>query len=84
MIVYVDSMYHCHTTNPDGTLREVEESFFNGKCKTLIEGYCYDDSRGHASIYPWKPLNELAAAQRQYELDQAVLQAAYEEGVNSV
>ena len=67
MKVYVDSEFHCHTSNPDGTFREVNHPFFDGKCKTSIEGYCYDDSKGSPAIYPWKPYEELDNAQRQYE-----------------
>lgn len=69
-MVYVDSEHHCHTTNPDGNFREVEHPFFNGKCQTWIEGYCYDDSNGYAAIYPFKPSSELETAQREYERNQ--------------
>ena len=91
MIVYVDSNYHCHTTNIEGTLREVEHFFFNDKCDTFIEGYCYDNSEGYVQIYPWKPFKELDSAQRDYErqlvtqyetelaeLDAALLEAQYQ------
>lgn len=70
MKVYVDSEYHCHTTNPDGTFREVdnrETEFFDEKCESFIEGYCYDDSKGYPAIYPWKDYSKLDAAQREYE-----------------
>jgi hypothetical protein len=67
MKIYVDSEYHCHTTNPDGTFREVEHPFFDGRCATFIEGYCYDDSKGYVQIYPWKNFDELDADQREYE-----------------
>lgn len=89
--IYVDSLYHCHRID-DGTMTAVETDFFIGKCDTWVEGYCYDTSKGYTRIYPWQPLTELEAAQTQYELDQeelltdyqAELQAAYQEGVNSV
>ena len=84
MKIYIDSKHHCHTTNPDAVFREVETDFFDGKCTEFIEGHCYEIKENSTAIYPWKPYNELAAAQVQYELDQAALQAAYEEGVNSV
>ena len=84
MKIYVDINFHCHTTNPDGTFREIETDFFEGKCKTLIDGYCYDDRRAYVQIYPWKDFSELDAAQTQYEYDMAELQNAYREGVNSV
>lgn len=66
-MIYVDSEYHCHTTNSEGNFREVETEFFDGKCQTFIEGFCYDDSKGYVHIYPWKPISELDAAQRKYE-----------------
>ena len=42
--VYIDSEFKCHTTNPDGTFREIVLSedariFFANKCATFIEGY---------------------------------------------
>lgn len=80
--IYVDSLCHCHRID-DGTMTAVETEFFIGKCDTWVEGYCYDTSKGYVQIYPWKPLNELEAAQAQYERDNAELQAAYQEGVNS-
>lgn len=83
MKVYVDYEYRCHTTNPDGNFREIDDEFFNNKCATFIDGFCYDDSKGYVQIYSWKPYNELAAAQAQYELDMAEAAAAYQEGVNS-
>ena len=83
MKVYIDNEYKCHTNNPDGAYREVEHPMFDGKCQAYIEGFCYDDSKGYVQIYPWKDLDELAAAQAQYEADLADAAAAYREGVNS-
>lgn len=40
MTIYLDDDYKCHTEN-DGTMREVETDFFDGKCKEFIEGYRY-------------------------------------------
>lgn len=42
--IYIDSDFKCHTTNPDGTFREIVLServskFFAGKCTAFIEGY---------------------------------------------
>ena len=95
MIVYVDSEYRCHTTNPDGTFREIEADFFDGKCQTFIEGYRFVPSweswtRSDGVVFhgemiaPFKPYSEMEAAQRQYEADQTELLEAYQEGVNSV
>lgn len=41
MIIYIDSDYRCHTSNPEGTYREFDVSYFDNKCTTLIEGYRY-------------------------------------------
>ena len=83
MKIYVDSEYHCHVTNPNGAFREIENDFFNGMCRTAVEGYCYDDSKGYVQIYPWKLNDQLEAAQAQYEIDLAEAADAYQEGVNS-
>lgn len=80
--IYYDSLCHCHRID-NGTMTAVETDFFIGKCDTWVEGFCYDTGKGYVQIYPWKPLNELEAAQAQYERDHAELQAAYQEGVNS-
>jgi len=96
-MIYIDSEFKCHTSNPDGIFREVETDHFNGKCDTFIEGHCYDDSKGYVQIYPWKDYDELDAEQREYErqlleeyeaaLENSVpiseLEAAYQKGVNS-
>lgn len=95
MKIYIDSKYKCHTTNPDGTFREIETDFFDGKCQTFIEGYRFVPSweswtRSDGVVFhgemiaPFKPYSELEAAQRQYEADQTELLEAYQEGVNSV
>lgn len=43
-LIYIDDDFKCHTTNPDGTFREVVLSdsariFFSDKCTAFIEGY---------------------------------------------
>lgn len=88
MKIYVDSDFHCHTTNPDGVCREVETDFFDDKCNTLpcaalVEGYCCKIEEKIIAFYPWKNFDELAAAQAQYEADLAEAAAAYQEGVDS-
>ena len=65
MKIYIDSEFKCHTTNPDGSFREVENAFFDGKCHEFIEGYRYDPDNGRCA--PWKSLSELDNAQREYE-----------------
>ena len=77
MKVYIDNDYKCHVTD-DGGMREIEASFFDGKCETFIEGYRYvpegeswtrsDGVEFHGEmITPWKPYAELDEAQRVYE-----------------
>lgn len=85
-MVYVDNSFHCHAENPGGTYTPIETDFFDGKCRTFVEGHCAElnDDGTIKQIYPWKPSSELAAAQAQYERDMAELAAAYREGVNSV
>ena len=84
MRIYVDLEFKCHTSNDDGSFREVilsdnARAFFTDKCTAFIEGYrlkpegeswVRDDGEvffGGEMITPWKPYNELDAAQRQYE-----------------
>ena len=78
--VYIDKEYKCHICD-DGTMTAVETDFFDGKCDAFVEGYLCGPGK---MIAPWKPYSELAAAQRQYELDRASLEEAYREGVNSL
>lgn len=94
--IYIDFDYRCHVTN-DGTMTAVETDFFDGKCDTFVEGYCYDTRNGYVQIYPVKPFGELDAAQREYErklleeyeaalaesVPLSALEEAYREGVNS-
>lgn len=77
MKIYIDNDYKCHASN-NGTKREFEVPFFDGKCTAFIEGYRYVPQgetwtrsdgvqfRGEM-ISPWKDYNILAAAQAQYE-----------------
>lgn len=64
--IYVDSNHHCHVTD-DGTMTAVETDFFDGKCNTFVEGYCYEIKENSHAVYPWKPYSELDAAQREHE-----------------
>ena len=78
--IYIDTENKCHIYN-DGTMTAVETDFFDGKCDAFVEGYrCIPEKM----TAPWKPYSELAAAQRQYELDRASLEEAYRGGVNSL
>lgn len=96
MRIYIEPIdFKCHTTNPDGTFLEMETSFFDGKCQTFIEGYRfvpsdYSWTRSDGTVFhgemiaPFKPYDQLAAAQAQYEADMAEAANAYQEGVDSV
>ena len=64
--IYIDSDFKCHTSN-DGTMTAVETDFFDGKCDSFVEGYCYEVREHGTAIYPWKPYSELDDAQREYE-----------------
>ena len=77
MTIYLDNDYKCHVNN-DGTMREVETDFFNGKCPEFIEGYRFVPSgetweREDREVFygemvaPWKPYGQLAACQSVYE-----------------
>lgn len=78
MKIYIDSDYKCHVSN-DGTMREFDVAFFNGKCAEFIEGYRYTpdgetwtgkDGVECSGTSPWKPYAELAKAQAEYESEQ--------------
>jgi hypothetical protein len=94
MIIYLDSDFRCHLAN-DGTMKEVETDFFNGKCDAFIEGYRFvpageiwvrDDDVEFVGemIAPARDYSILAELQEQYEEILAEAHAAYENGVNSI
>lgn len=77
MTIYIDTDYKCHTA-PGSGLTAVETDAFTGKCITYIEGYRFVPSdstwvRSDGAVFqgemmsPWKPWDELDAAQREYE-----------------
>lgn len=80
MKIYIDYDYKCHVLN-DGTMREFDVPFFDGKCDIFIEGYRYvppDETweredgeifRGEM-ISPWKDYSELYLDQLEYEVEQ--------------
>lgn len=79
-MIYIDSVFKCHTTD-DGTMTPVETDFFDGKCPEFIEGYRFvpagESWTRHDGVVfqgemiaPWKPWSELDKAQREYERDQ--------------
>lgn len=75
--IFLDSDFKCHIAN-GGTMLPVETDAFDGKCDTYIEGYRFIPSgetwvredgiefQGEM-VAPWKPYEELDAAQREYE-----------------
>ena len=75
--IYLDSDFKCHVSD-DGTLTPVETDFFDGKCAAFVEGYRFvpagqNWTRSDGAVFrgemiaPWKPWEELDAAQREYE-----------------
>ena len=40
MKIYIDREFKCHVSS-DGTMREFDVPFFDGKCITFVEGYRY-------------------------------------------
>lgn len=78
--IYIDSEFKCHISN-DGTMTAMETDFFDSKCNTYIEGYRFVPGgktwvREDGAVFtgemiaPWKPWDELDAAQREYEREQ--------------
>lgn len=77
MKIYIDDNFKCYSVN-DGTLREVEDDFFNGKCADFIEGVRFVPegekwTREDGEVFEGKMISfckdstELDAAQREYE-----------------
>ena len=91
MTIYIDSDYKCHTSPADG-LTAAETDIFDGKCDAYIEGYRFVPSgytwaRDDGTVFtgemlsPWKPWQELDAAQREYERQQL---ASYEAALSEI
>ena len=88
--LYIDTEFKLHTSN-DGTMASVDTDFFDGKCDVYVEGFRFVPYgrrwvRSDGVVFegemiaPWKPYNELQAAQKQYEkdlADRADLEAAF-------
>lgn len=99
--IYIDSEFKCHANNADGAYKKINTDFFNDKCDTFVEGYRFVPSgetwiRDDGVIFhgemisPFKPYDDLASAQHEYErallaeykaelaaLDAALLDAQY-------
>lgn len=80
MTIYIDTNYKCHTAQSPG-LTAIETTAFDGKCAAYIEGYRFVPAgaswvRSDGTVFrgemisPWKPWDELDAAQREYEREQ--------------
>lgn len=78
--IYIDSDHRCHTVD-DGTRKAVETDCFDDKCDAFVEGHCYEVSENGVAKYPWKPYDQLEAAQAQYEAMLTDMDQAYAEGV---
>ena len=79
MKIYIDSDCKCHVSD-DGSMREFDVPFFDGKCDEFIEGYRYVPegetwTRSDSTVFsgemiaPWKDYDELYRAQAEYEHD---------------
>ena len=76
MRIYIDADFKCHTVN-DGTMRELDVSFFDNTCPEWIERYSYVPA-GETwvredgvmctgeMVSPWKDLSDAYAAQTAY------------------
>ena len=75
--IYIDSEFKCHIELVDA-IATLKTDFFDDKCKEFIEGYRFvpdgqmwtrEDGVVFTGemIVPWKPYDELDAAQREYE-----------------
>lgn len=96
--IYIDSSFKCNTSTAEG-LTQIETDAFDGKCDAYIEGYRFIPAgqtwtRADGVIFsgemiaPWKPWDELDAAQREYEREQyqtvVVQNAEYEAALSEI
>lgn len=74
MIIYLDREFKCHTADTGG-MRAHETSFFDGRCRAYIEGFCCvpqgESCNGTFAVgdmfFPWTDISILEAAQAEYE-----------------
>lgn len=80
MKIYIDSDCKCYVSN-NGTMREFDVPFFDGKCSTFIEGYRYVPNgeswtRADGEVFkgvmiaPHTSYDQLYKAQLEYEIEQ--------------
>lgn len=78
--IYIDSEFKCHVAPSEGPT-PIETDAFDGKCDAYIDGYRFIPAgqtwtRADGMVFtgemiaPWKPWDELDAAQREYEREQ--------------
>lgn len=94
-MIYIDSDFKCHVTNPEGAYQSVDTDVFDGKCDAYIEGYRYIPegqswTREDGTVFfgemlaPWKDYTELEAFQKVYEEQQRDTRIAALEEENAV
>ena len=80
MLIYIDSDFCCHISDPDYKYRGFEVEFFNDKCQEFVEGFRYIPpgetwirSDGVAfkgeMITPFKEYGKLEESQIEYEME---------------
>ena len=91
MQIYIDSDYKCHTVASDG-LTAVETAAYIEGYRFVPDGSTWVRSDGimfaGEMVTPWKPWEELDAAQREYEREQlktlAAQTAEYEAALSEI
>lgn len=92
--IYIDSDFLCYAAAGDG-LQEIETDFFDGKCAAFIEGYRFIPAgeswtRGDGVVFTGEmaaPVTDYAGLeeiQSAVDRERSELDAAYQEGVNSL
>ena len=95
---YKGQGFKCYVTSGEGRT-QVETDAFDGKCDAYIEGYRHIPAgrawtRADGTVFagemiaPWKPWDELDAAQREFEREQyqalAAQNAEYEAALSEI
>ena len=80
-MIYIDDEFKCHTTNPDGTYREIKTNIFSGIPTAFVECFRYIPvgeswTREDGEVFngematPWIDLTEMDAKERKHEREQ--------------
>lgn len=91
MRIYIDTNFKCHTVN-DGTMRELDVTFFDNTCPEWIESYRFvpkgetwirEDGEKFIGemVSPWKDLGEAYIAQTTFFEQQT---AQYEAALTAI